>query len=93
MPITEETVPFHLDPHQFLRTEERLQGGRIPKAGATDVADHAAGGPGQTGFGPRAIEDIQILIVVGAGGRVHSTLELHLVTALQGSYSLCLFEG
>jgi len=32
-------------------------------------------------------------LVVGAGGRAHSFLEMHLVTALQGGYSLRLFEG
>ena len=32
-------------------------------------------------------------LAVGAGGRAHSFLEMHLVTALQGGYSLRLFEG
>jgi hypothetical protein len=48
------------------------------------MSNHPAFGSGQAGIGPRPVED---------GGSAHSFLEMNLVTALQGGYSLPLFEG
>jgi hypothetical protein len=86
-------VSLDLDPDEFTRSEEGLESGGVPEAGASHIANHAAFGSRQAGIGPRSVEDVQVLIIVGAGGRVHSFLEMNLVTALQGGYSLRLFEG
>jgi hypothetical protein len=93
MAILEKAVSLDLDPHEFTRPEEGLESGGVPKAGATHIANHPAFGSRQAGIGPRSVEDVQVLIIVGAGGRTHSFLEMNLVTALQGGYSLPLFEG
>jgi hypothetical protein len=75
------------------RSGVNIDSGSRRRPGASHIANHPAFGSRQAGIGPRPVEDVQVLIIVGAGGSAHSFLEMNLVTASQGGYSLPLFEG
>jgi hypothetical protein len=58
------------------------------------AAHNASAGPipgsVHPGFVPTAIQDVQTLVVVGAGRGAHGPFKLHLVTVAQRGYSFCL---
>ena len=70
----------------------RTSGPRISLAAAHNASAGPIPGSVHPGFVPTAIQDVQTLVVVGAGRGAHGPLKLHLVTAAQRGYSSGLLE-
>ena len=65
-------------------------GPRISLAATHNASAGPIPGSVHPGFVPTAIQDVQTLVVVGAGRGAHGPLKLHLVTVAQRGYSFCL---
>src|SRR6202044_1080451 len=91
--VLEQTMPLHFHSDETSRSKERVQRRGIPETRAADVAQAGAAlGTGQSRPRPDLIENAEILVVSNAGGRAEPGLEAHLVSALEGGYSLGLFR-